>query len=66
MINVTNTVKIYETNGKEHLTLPAPYLTIKSHWNNNKLINIEVGRDTFCVSAADLLAAISNATNTAK
>lgn len=43
-----------------------PSISVHNHWFNSKLVVIEVDGKRYSVSAADLIAAIQNATNTNK
>jgi len=66
MIDVMSKIKIYEIGGKSNKGEPKEII-IHSHWNSNRLIDIELpGFDKITVVANDLVAAIKNATNTAK
>jgi hypothetical protein len=66
MINVENTVKIYEIGGKENKDAPEE-IKIHSHWNRSEMVNIELpGFAKITVAAKDLKAAIDNAQNVAR
>ena len=43
-----------------------PELTIKNHWNDDKIVVIEIGSQSYEFLARELRAAIDNATNTAR
>jgi hypothetical protein len=65
MIEVESTVKIYEINGignKSHDT----YLHVKNHGLFNDRIIVEFEGTNLTIIAADLKAAIENATNTSR
>jgi hypothetical protein len=66
MIKVENKVDLYEVNGTEVNVVPAPTVSICSHCINNKMIVIDMGNEKLTVKAADMLAAIANATNTSR
>jgi hypothetical protein len=67
-IKVTSIVRVYEINGKEAAYLENHGLKICSHWNNPDRIELTFGDESqkLTILAADLIAAIKNATNTAK
>jgi hypothetical protein len=65
MIKVSSEVTIYETNGKEN-SVPMPVLSVASHWNRDSLVILEIAGQKVTVSAKDLQAAITNATNTVR
>ena len=63
MINVSSEVGILEIDGKE------PYsdeVIVVRSITNNKMVEICIGGKAYLFHADDLLAAIKNATNTAK
>jgi len=62
MIKVQNMLLIYEADGQE-TKVPMPVLTVASHWNKSSLVVLEIDGDKWTVDAADLHAAIVNATN---
>lgn len=62
-MTVTNEIKIYETNGKETPIGENPILEVRSHWNNDNLVVIEIDGKTVTVVASQLEKAIHNATN---
>lgn len=63
MIDVENKLKVYELNDEE---CSDKNITVSSHWNSNKLINIIILGKKYTVAVSDLKAAIDNASNTAK
>lgn len=64
MITVKSDIKIYEADG-QIIDLNYPTLTIQSHRNDDRRVVIELPHGgTLTVIAADLIAAIKNATNT--
>lgn len=72
MIKVYNTIKVYEENDRD-VSLAGEELTVSSHWTNDKLVVITIKNKSsvttvtnLAVKASDLLAAIANATNTAR
>jgi hypothetical protein len=54
---------IYEIDGKETKTIPNEFIVFESHWNRSEMVNIIIDGKKITVSAADLKAAIDNATN---
>ena len=66
MIKVENKINLYEVNGVEVNVVPEPTVIVSSHWNDHKMIVIDTGNNKITVKASDLLAAIANATNTAR
>ena len=63
MIQVKNKITVYEINDKE-CKLGSNTIEVRNHWNNKRIVVIEVAGNSYAVSASDLEAAISNATNT--
>lgn len=65
MIKNRSEVPIYEVDGKETIVGKGPTLVISSHWNRDSMVVLEIagGQAAFTVTAADLRAAIANATN---
>jgi hypothetical protein len=64
MITVESKVQVYEVNGKDAPAIDGPKLTVTSHWNLNDRVTLQFdGGEKFTVVAADLRAAIDNATN---
>lgn len=43
-----------------------PSILVQSHWNDDKMVVIEIGDEKRSIMAKDLKAAIDNATNTAR
>ena len=71
MIKVSNYLKVYEFEDKEVPIGNSHIFSIRSHWNSNDRVVVEVGEENgqirnFTLLAKDLIAAINNATNTAK
>lgn len=66
MIKVENKIDLYEVNGVEVNMSAPPDIIISSHWNDRRLIVIDSGDKKLTIKASDLLAAIANATNTAR
>ena len=62
MIKVINEVSIHEIDGKE-TSVPTPVLTVLSHWNHDSLVVLHTDGKKITVSARELQAAITNATN---
>lgn len=67
MIEVTNTMRVYEIDHRD-VTGPAdqPPFKVHSHWNRSEFVVIEVEGKQYTVVARDLLAAIQNAQNTGR
>lgn len=63
MIKVNSTLDVYETDGQEVRELNGPKINVGSHWNRPTLVVLEVDGKRYTVSAADLDAAVRNATN---
>ncbi len=61
-MKVSNEIGIYEKDDKDILGGDGPIIKIESHWNDNHRINIIIGKTTYTVIAAQLRAAINNAT----
>ncbi|HVY79846.1 MAG TPA: hypothetical protein VG994_02600 [Steroidobacteraceae bacterium] len=64
MIKIACEVTVYEIDGKETSMIPPVTITVRSHWNRDSLVVLEVDNRKMAVSAADLHAAITNATRT--
>jgi len=64
MIKVKQTVEIYEENGGEIPLGISKHMTVESHWNRDERVILVIGRRRITVIAADLQAALDNATNT--
>jgi len=58
-IKVTNQVNSYDTPAKASMR-------VLSHWNDNNMVVLVVDEKEITVSAKDIIAAINNATNTAR
>jgi len=64
-MEVENKLKVYEVDDVEvKLGEKNPEIIIKNHWNRNNFVVIEINEKRYTVSAAELDAAIENATNT--
>lgn len=64
-IKVVSQVPIREIDGKELGVTPAlPEIIVRSHWNRNELVVLEIDGKKYTLAATDLQGAISNATNT--
>ena len=69
MIEVVNTVEVYELNGGELRDIKSkkPKLVVKNHWNRNEFVVLQIDEGKIItVLAKDLRAAIDNATNSAR
>lgn len=65
MISVESTLSIYEVDGEKYTRVPFPHLIVRSHRTASEYMVIEqVNGTTITVAAADLRAAINNATHT--
>lgn len=64
MIEVSCMVKVYEVNGIEPPLPDAPHIAVSSHGSRASLVVLEIEGKRLTVAAADLDAAIKNATNT--
>jgi|GEM_PF-6600689 len=65
-IKVTNEIKPLYVDSKEVVVGDDTVLLVKSDWNNNRLVHLEIGNKKVAVVASDLQAAITNSTNTSK
>lgn len=65
MIKVESELKVYEIEGLD-VTIDGRTLKVLSHWNSHDRVVLEIEGKKHTVVARDLLAAISNATNTAR
>lgn len=63
MIDVENKIRIYEINDEEVDWNENHKLTIRSHWNRNEMVVLELDGKKIGVVARDLEAAIQNAKN---
>ena len=63
MIKVSQQVRVYEEDGKEIRLGADRFMGVESHWNRNEMVILEMGKECITVLAADLEAAITNATN---
>lgn len=60
-ITVQNDVKVYGDGFNEPKT---KLVIVRSHWNEERMVEMTVGTETVKVLASDLIAAVNNATNT--
>ena len=63
MIEVQNKVPVYEVDGKD-VAISGPKIHVLSHWSSPDRVVLQVGDTKWTVVAADLEAAVKNATNT--
>lgn len=67
MIKVESEIPVYEIEGKDvSINPPRPVMKISSHWNRHQMVVIRSPQDpekSITVLAADLVAAVTNATN---
>jgi hypothetical protein len=63
MIKVKSDVRVIEVNNETLSVGDDVYVYIESHWNSNKLINLVVDGKTYTIKSNDIIAAITNATN---
>jgi hypothetical protein len=67
MIKVQCLVTIYEIDGRDFPGAPEEHqITVRSHWNRDAFIELEIEGKRYTVVASDLEAAITNAHNTAR
>ena len=66
MIDVINKIEIYEIDGKEVPTGESKVLEVLSHWNRPNMVVIKIEDKRYTVAEKELVAAIKNATNTAR
>jgi hypothetical protein len=64
MIKSVNKVDVYEVDGNIVSVGASVSISVESHWNDDKRVNIIIGKKSYTVLAKDLRAAIENATNT--
>lgn len=65
MIKVSNTLTVYEVDGRDQFgQKDAPTITVSAHWNRRALVVVKVDGKEYAVLADDLDAAVRNATNT--
>lgn len=62
-MKIETKLEIYEVEGKETVMIHRPVLSVQSHWNDNKLIEVTVDGKRVTVVAKDLKRAVDNATN---
>ena len=62
-MEVTTTIRVAELDGKETTVEDNLNLIVKSHWNHNRLVDIEIAGHTYTVVASMLTKAIENAQN---
>jgi hypothetical protein len=65
VITVESWVRVRESNGIEAPLVGAGvrYINVKSHWNMDRLVVLQVDGIEYTIVASDLHAAINNATN---
>ena len=52
--------KVYEVDGNEKgCGVSGPVLTVRTHWNVDTLVEIEIGGKRYTVGAADLVKAVN-------
>ena len=69
MIEVVNTVEVYELNDVELRDIKSkkPKLVVKNHWNRSEFVVLQIDEGKIItVLAKDLKAAIDNSTNSAR
>lgn len=63
-MKIENLLTVYEVNGTEVDSSPdAARLAVRSHWNRNRLVVLEIAGQVVTVAADDLERALINATN---
>jgi hypothetical protein len=65
MIKVESIVDCYEVDGQETPALSSkrPHIIVRSHWNRDEFVVLEVEGKKFTLLAKDIRAAIANAVN---
>jgi hypothetical protein len=66
MIKVSSQVSIQEIDSKSVPIGAQPTVTIKSHWNDQTLVVLEIDGKNYSMNTMDIQAAIQNATNSAR
>ena len=66
MIRVENNVEVFEVDGKDLPVSDDTEIVVRSHWNRNDLVVLEIKGKRFSVAARDIATAINNAVNTAR
>lgn len=51
-------VSVYEIDGEEHDTVEGEKLIVRSHWNDDDMVVLEIGGKRLTVVGADLRSAI--------
>ena len=64
MIEVKQSIKVYEKNGSECEANKCFSIGVNSHWNRDRMVILAVEGEEFGVLASDLINAIKNAQNT--
>ena len=62
-IKVSNELKVYEINGVKMIAIPQPTITIRSYWNGDDRVVLEIDGKSYTLIARELEVAIRNATN---
>ena len=57
-------VLCYENDSCDYKAGEEKHIIVKSHWNDNDLVEIRIGTKVVWCCAMDLIKAINNATNT--
>ena len=63
MIQVKNEIRVYEVDDKDVGFKEGPEFTVENHWNQTAYVVVSIDGKKYTVVAADLMAAIKNATN---
>jgi hypothetical protein len=60
----TNSLTVCEVNGKSRSELEElPRCEIRSHWNDNDLVVVQILNQVVTLRAREIIAAVSNSTN---
>lgn len=67
MLKVYCELTVVEDHGKSSSELESlPHVEIRNHWNQNDLVVVKVLNQEVTLIASEVIAAVNNATNTAK
>lgn len=67
MLEVINSLRVIESHGKSRNELESlPHVEIRNHWNQSDFVVFKVLDQEVTLVASEIIAAVHNATNTAK
>lgn len=67
MLQISNQMTVVEDHGKSRDQLESlPHVEIRNHWNDDRLVVVKVLDQEVTLIASEIVAAVKNATNTAK